>query len=149
MAAEQLRAFGFEVTTGVGKTGVVGVLHNGDGPTVMLRADTDALPVQEATGLPYVGTQRPPKSSRPMSVREEVAPGNSLKETNLRGRTRTVASKFIYLFRGDGTVVPPPPAEIGAHLAQWTAWVDGLAETGRSVAPIRARTSRFRRMTQG
>ena len=38
---------------GVGKTGVVGVLRNGDGPAIMLRADMDALPVREATGLPY------------------------------------------------------------------------------------------------
>src|SRR5512142_181365 len=53
IAADRLRAAGFEVTTGVGKTGVVGVLRNGDGPTVMLRADMDALPVPEATGLPY------------------------------------------------------------------------------------------------
>jgi hippurate hydrolase len=53
VAAERLRAAGYEVTTGVGKTGVVGVLRNGDGPTVMMRADMDALPVQEATGLPY------------------------------------------------------------------------------------------------
>ena len=41
------------MTTGVGKTGVVGLLRNGDGPTVMLRADMDALPIEEATGLPY------------------------------------------------------------------------------------------------
>src|SRR5215469_14922249 len=53
LAAERLRAAGYEVTRGVGKTGVVGVLRNGDGPTVMLRADMDALPVEEATGLPY------------------------------------------------------------------------------------------------
>ena len=53
VAAERLRAAGYEVTTGVGKTGVVGLLRNGDGPTVMLRADMDALPVQEATALPY------------------------------------------------------------------------------------------------
>jgi amidohydrolase len=53
VAADHLRALGYEVTTGVGKTGVVGLLRNGDGPTVMLRADMDALPVQEATGLPY------------------------------------------------------------------------------------------------
>src|SRR4029077_20844611 len=53
IAAERLRAAGYEVTTAVGKTGVVGVLRNGDGPTVMLRADMDALPVEEATGLPY------------------------------------------------------------------------------------------------
>src|ERR1041385_4740415 len=53
LAADRLRAAGYEVTMGVGKTGVVGLLRNGDGPTVMLRADMDALPVEEATGLPY------------------------------------------------------------------------------------------------
>lgn len=53
IAADHLRAAGYEVTTGVGKTGVVGLLRNGEGPVVMLRADMDALPVQEATGLPY------------------------------------------------------------------------------------------------
>ena len=56
LAAGHLRAAGYEVTTGVGQTGVVGVLRNGDGPTVMLRADMDALPVKEATGLPYAST---------------------------------------------------------------------------------------------
>ncbi len=53
IAAEWLRKQGFEVTTGVGKTGVVGLLHNGSGPTIMLRADMDALPIAESTGLPY------------------------------------------------------------------------------------------------
>lgn len=53
IAASRLREAGFDVTTGVGKTGVVGLLRNGVGPTVMLRADMDALPVAEATGLPY------------------------------------------------------------------------------------------------
>ncbi|MFL6353580.1 MAG: M20 family metallopeptidase [Bryobacteraceae bacterium] len=53
IAADHLRAAGYEVTTGVGQTGVIGLLRNGDGPTIMLRADMDALPVQEATGLPY------------------------------------------------------------------------------------------------
>ncbi|MGH7877313.1 MAG: M20 family metallopeptidase [Candidatus Dormibacteraceae bacterium] len=56
LAAEWLKAADFEVTNGVGGTGVVGVLRNGDGPTVMLRADMDALPVKEATGLPYAST---------------------------------------------------------------------------------------------
>jgi hippurate hydrolase len=55
-AAEHLEGAGYEVTTGVGGTGVVGLLANGDGPTVMLRADMDALPVKEATGLPYAST---------------------------------------------------------------------------------------------
>jgi hippurate hydrolase len=53
MAAEHLQQAGFDVTTAVGKTGVVGLLRNGDGPTVMLRADMDALPVEEATGVDY------------------------------------------------------------------------------------------------
>lgn len=53
MAADRLRAAGYEVTTGIGKTGVVGLLRNGPGPTVMLRADMDALPIEEMTGLPY------------------------------------------------------------------------------------------------
>src|SRR5438067_7554221 len=53
IAANHLKALGFDVTTGVGKTGVVGILRNGDGPTVMLRADMDALPIREATDLPY------------------------------------------------------------------------------------------------
>jgi amidohydrolase len=55
-AAGGLRDAGWEVTEGVGGTGVVGLLHNGDGPTVMLRADMDALPVREATGLAYAST---------------------------------------------------------------------------------------------
>jgi amidohydrolase len=51
--ADQLRKLGYEVTTGVGGTGVVGVLKNGAGPTVMIRAELDALPVLEKTELPY------------------------------------------------------------------------------------------------
>ncbi len=51
--AARLRALGYEVTQKVGGHGVVGILRNGKGPTVMLRADMDALPVEEKTGLPY------------------------------------------------------------------------------------------------
>jgi amidohydrolase len=54
--AARLQETGCEVHDGVGGTGVVGVLRNGDGPTVLLRADMDALPVREATGLPYAST---------------------------------------------------------------------------------------------
>ena len=54
--ADQLRTAGYEVHEGVGGTGVIGVLRHGDGPTVLLRADMDALPVREATGLPYAST---------------------------------------------------------------------------------------------
>lgn len=51
--ADELKAVGIEVTTGVGKTGVVGLLKNGAGPTIMIRTDLDALPVIEATDLPF------------------------------------------------------------------------------------------------
>jgi len=56
--AAELEAEGFEVTRGIAKTGLVGILRNGDGPVVMIRADMDALPVQEKTGLAYASTVR-------------------------------------------------------------------------------------------
>lgn len=57
VVAEHLRSLGLEVRTGVGRTGVVGVLRGaGSGRTVALRADMDALPVLEATGLPFAST---------------------------------------------------------------------------------------------
>lgn len=55
--AAELKPLGFEVTTGVGKTGVVAILRNGPGPTLLIRADMDALPVQEKTKLPYASTR--------------------------------------------------------------------------------------------
>lgn len=57
IAGSHLSSMGFEVTAGVGGTGVVGLFRNGPGPTVLVRADMDALPVLEATGLPYASTQ--------------------------------------------------------------------------------------------
>src|SRR2546429_8994628 len=56
--ANELRQLGYEVTTGVGRTGIVGVLKNGAGPTVMLRTELEALPATENTGLPFAGTVR-------------------------------------------------------------------------------------------
>ena len=56
--AAEARAAGFEVTEKVGRTGVVAVLKNGKGPTVLIRADMDALPVKEATGLPYASSDK-------------------------------------------------------------------------------------------
>ena len=51
--AKALRDLGFDVTEGIGKTGVVGLLRNGAGPTIMVRTELDALPMEEKTGLPY------------------------------------------------------------------------------------------------
>ncbi|MCH8099235.1 MAG: amidohydrolase [Proteobacteria bacterium] len=56
--AEELSALGFTVTRNIGKTGLVGIMKNGDGPTLMIRADMDGLPVLEKTGLEYASTVR-------------------------------------------------------------------------------------------
>jgi len=55
--AKELKTLGYEVITGIGKTGVVGILKNGTGPTVMYRADMDCNSVKEITGLPYSSTK--------------------------------------------------------------------------------------------
>jgi hippurate hydrolase len=90
LAAERLRAAGYEVTTGVGKTGVVGLLRNGDGPTVMLRADMDALPVEEATGLPYA-SKVTAKDREGRTVPVGHMCGHDMHVTWLVGATRLLA----------------------------------------------------------
>jgi hippurate hydrolase len=56
--AAQFRALGYEVTEHVGGTGIVAIMKNGPGPTIMLRTELDALPVEEKTGLPYASKVR-------------------------------------------------------------------------------------------
>lgn len=56
LAAMRLKELGYEVLEGIGRTGVVGILRNGQGRTVLARADMDALPIKENTGLPYAST---------------------------------------------------------------------------------------------
>ena len=57
IVAKELKALGYEVITGIAKTGVVGILKNGPGPIVMYRADMDCNSVKETTGLPYASTK--------------------------------------------------------------------------------------------
>ncbi len=56
--ADRMRKLGYAVTTKVGGTGVVAILKNGPGPTLLIRTDMDALPVLEQTGLPYASRSR-------------------------------------------------------------------------------------------
>jgi amidohydrolase len=58
LLAKQMRALGFTVTEHVGKTGIVAIYKNGPGPTVLVRTELDALPVQEKTGVPYASTAK-------------------------------------------------------------------------------------------
>src|ERR1700680_153711 len=115
VAADHLRAVGLEVTTGVGKTGVVGLLRNGEGPTVMLRADMDALPVQEATGLPYA-SKATATDSTGKSVPVMHACGHDMHVTWLIGTAKLFAkSRDTW----KGTLMPVfQPAEETAQGAQ-------------------------------
>jgi hippurate hydrolase len=56
--AKELKALGYDVTEGIGRTGVVAVMENGEGPTVLIRADMDGLPVKEDSGLSYASTAK-------------------------------------------------------------------------------------------
>jgi len=111
IAATHLRKAGFEVTTGVGGTGVVGLLRNGDGPTVMLRADMDALPVAEATGLPYA-SKVTAKDKDGHTVPVMHACGHDMHVTWLIGATTLLAQAREH-WRGTVMAVFQPAEETG------------------------------------
>jgi hippurate hydrolase len=88
--AEQMAGLGLEVTTGVGGQGVVGILRNGDGPTLMIRADMDGLPITEETGLDYASTRRDvDPQGREVGVMH--ACGHDVHMTVLTGTARVLA----------------------------------------------------------
>jgi amidohydrolase len=88
--ADELKKAGAEVTTGVGQLGVVGVLKNGKGPTVLVRSDLDALPVTEATGLPFASkATAPDDAGNPVGVMH--ACGHDIHMTNLIATARWLA----------------------------------------------------------
>src|SRR5690348_13977576 len=112
IAADSLRAAGYEVTTGVGKTGVVGLLRNGEGPGVMLRADMDALPVEEASGLPYASKVTATDSSG-KAVPVMHACGHDMHVAWLIGAA-TLLAKSRGAWRGTLMPVFQPAEEIAA-----------------------------------
>jgi amidohydrolase len=106
-----LRALGYGVTTGVGGTGVVGVLKNGDGPTVMLRTELDALPVEEKTGLPYASTVRT-KDDNGADVGVMHACGHDIHMASWVGTARIMASARSS-WRGTLILIGQPAEEAG------------------------------------
>ncbi|HLJ98245.1 MAG TPA: amidohydrolase [Gemmataceae bacterium] len=110
--AQELRELGFEVTTNVGGHGVVGVLKNGAGPTVLVRTDMDALPVVEQTGLPYASKVRArDKNGNDVGVMH--ACGHDMHMTCWVGTARVLAGMRD---RWQGTLIfiGQPAEEIGA-----------------------------------
>jgi amidohydrolase len=111
IAADHLRGKGYDVADGIGGTGVVGLLRNGDGPTVMLRADMDALPVREQTGLPYASTQTATDSTG-KSVPVMHACGHDMHVTWLMGAA-TVLADTQDAWRGTLMLLFQPAEETG------------------------------------
>lgn len=111
IAADYLKKYNWEVTTGIGVTGVVGLMKNGEGPTVMLRADMDALPVTEATGLPYASTVRA-KDEDGTEVGVSHVCGHDFHVTWLMGTARLLA-EHKDLWSGTILAVFQPGEEVG------------------------------------
>ncbi len=90
--AQEIRSLGYEVTEQVGGTGIVAVLHNGEGPVVMLRADMDGLPIEEQSGLAYASTVRQKDDN---GVEQPVmhACGHDVHITALVGAARQLAAR--------------------------------------------------------
>ena len=138
IAAAWLRDHGFLVHEGIGGTGVAGVLTNGEGPTVLLRADMDALPVQEDTGLPYASTVEGVMHACGHDVHVTCLMGAAAQLSVDRKKWR---GTLIVVFQpaeetADGAramidgglydVVPTPDVVLGQHVAPLPAGVIGL-----------------------
>ena len=118
IAADWLESLDYETTRCVGVTGVVGVLRNGTGPTVMLRADMDALPVAEATGLPYSSTVRS-KDEDGLDVGVSHVCGHDMHVTWLMGAAR-ILSEARDQWKGTVLAVFQPGEEVGQGASSMT-----------------------------
>lgn len=152
MAASKLKELGFEVQEGIGRTGVVGVLKNGDGKTVLARADMDALPVKENTGLPYASTVTA-IDAEDKTVNVAHACGHDAHVTCLLGAAELMANSknawngtFIALFQpaeevaggakamlADDLVkrIPKPDVVFGQHVLAYPA-----GKVGTQIGPV-------------
>jgi amidohydrolase len=121
--AARVKALGYEVTTGVGRTGIVAVMKNGTGPTVMLRTELDALPVEEKTGLPFA-SKVVIKSSSGQSTPVMHACGHDIHMSAWAGTARLMAE---HKDRWHGTLLlVGQPAEEGGAGGALAMLKDGL-----------------------
>jgi hippurate hydrolase len=120
--AEEWRKAGFDVTTDVGKHGVVAVLRNGPGPTILMRTDLDALPVKEQTGLPYA-SQVNAKDNLGNEVPVMHACGHDIHIVSIIGTARIIA-QLKDLWHGTLVLIGQPAEERGGGARAMLA--DGL-----------------------
>jgi hippurate hydrolase len=109
--AEALRAAGYEVESGIGGHGVVGVLENGKGPTLLLRGDMDGLPIEEDTGLEYA-SQRSVLGDDGVEVGVMHACGHDVHTANLIGVARIMAEGRSH-WSGTLVLLGQPAEELG------------------------------------
>ncbi|WP_029291950.1 amidohydrolase [Cellulomonas sp. HZM] len=138
IVAEALREWGYAVTTGIGGTGVAAVLERGDGPTVLLRADMDGLPVREETGLPYASTATGERGGEQVPTMH--ACGHDVHVTCLLGAAHALAADDSWA--GRLVLVAQPAEELGtgarAMLDDGLYGVTGTPDVvlGQHVAPL-------------
>lgn len=131
IVANDLKSQGFEVKTGVGKTGVIAVLKNGDGPVVMYRADMDAIAAEEKTGLPYASTKKAMNISG-VEVSVGHLCGHDAHTTWMLGMAK-VMSKLKASWSGTLILIGQPAEEL---IEGATAMVkDGLYTTHKTPEP--------------
>ncbi len=124
LVGKALEAASFEVTQGVGKTGVVAVMKNGEGPTLLIRGDTDALPIIEQTGLPYASKVRI-KAADGSTVGAMHACGHDVHTTMVIGVGKALAD-LSKSWKGTVVLIAQPAEELGKGARMMIA--DGLFE---------------------
>jgi len=107
--AAEMRALGFEVTEKVGKTGLVAIYKNGDGPTIMVRTELDALPMEEKTGLPYASQVKVNWNGRETFVAHSC--GHDIHMANWVGTAKTLVG-LKDQWRGTLMFIAQPAEEI-------------------------------------
>jgi hippurate hydrolase len=120
--ATRVRALGYAVTTGIAKTGLVALLRNGPGPTVMLRTELDALPIEEKTGLPFA-SKATTINAAGVSVPVAHACGHDLHMAAWYGTAKVMAQRRSR-WHGTLMLVGQPAEELGDGAAAMLA--DGL-----------------------
>jgi hippurate hydrolase len=146
VVVDVLREAGYEVHDKIGTTGVVGILRNGEGPTVLVRADMDALPMKEETGLPYASTDQQVDSAGEL-VPVAHACGHDVHVASLMAASRLLAAAkatwrgtFVSVFQpaeeratgakgmvdaGLAELVPKPDAALAQHVLAYPAGTVG------------------------
>ena len=109
--AAEMRAIGFEVTEKVGRTGLVALYRNGDGPTVMVRTELDALPMEEKTGLPYASVVKTTWQGRETFVAHSC--GHDIHMASWVGTAKTLVT-LKERWKGTLMFIAQPAEEVGA-----------------------------------